>query len=416
MSHPKGGAWTVAALAVILYAAYIGGLILTGTDARSFIVIGRPFLTQSHTSSVIRYDPHARYYTKDGYDGQFFYFMALDPVHARDYMSMPAYRYGRILYPALARAISLGHLDWIPGILLLINLVAVGLGVWAVAAWLLRAGLSPWPALLYALYPGTVVAVTRDLSDVLALSLVAVAVYAFRYGGRYALPTSAVLFALAGLTRETMLAAAAMFAVQLLAERRFLTGVLFGLVAAVPYLAWHTFVGVWMGSMSVPAAAMPTFPLWGLIAYGVPSAIFVLQMIAVVFPGVIAAGIALYLWRRTGMTAEILALLVNVLIGVVLLNHASYIEIEGSARAAGGVPLFLLFCLPLIRTNGAATLFRLAWLLWMFPYLILGKMVAVRWIWIVTALAWVISAEIEIVRQLRRGIRGLSGLGRRLPA
>jgi hypothetical protein len=130
-------------------------------------------------------------------------------------------------------------------------------------------------------------------------------------------------------------------------------------------------------------------------------------MIAVVVPSLIAAVLALRLWRRIGPTPEILALLVNVLIGVLLLNHASYIEIYGSARAAGAVPLFLLLCLPLLTGTRAMWAFRLAWILWTFPYLVFHMLVTVRWVWVVTALAWVLAVEIEIVRNMRRGVRAV---------
>src|SRR6266436_1733061 len=46
----------------------------------------------------------------EGYDGQFSYWLAVDPspAAAGTHFDVPAYRYQRILYPLLARALALG--------------------------------------------------------------------------------------------------------------------------------------------------------------------------------------------------------------------------------------------------------------------------------------------------------------------
>ena len=68
-----------------------------------------------------------------GYDGQFFYYMALDPQGAAPYMDLPGYRYQRIAYPMLARLIVLGRSSLIPDALLAVNLFAVVAGSAALA-------------------------------------------------------------------------------------------------------------------------------------------------------------------------------------------------------------------------------------------------------------------------------------------
>src|SRR5690349_17648003 len=63
-----------------------------------------------------------------GYDGQFSYYIALDPATAPQLMDVPAYRLQRILLPILARMVALGQPALVPWALLLINFVALVVG------------------------------------------------------------------------------------------------------------------------------------------------------------------------------------------------------------------------------------------------------------------------------------------------
>ena len=92
------------------------------------IFIGTHFINQSQASQVIRLDPSYHHVSEIGYDGQFFYYLALDPINARWYMDVSTYRYTRILYPMLARVLALGRPDLIPVTLFLINWLAIAGG------------------------------------------------------------------------------------------------------------------------------------------------------------------------------------------------------------------------------------------------------------------------------------------------
>lgn len=404
MSVARTSPWAVASAAVLIYVVYVGGLLLSGTDVRAFIDMDRSRVAQGHGSSIIKLDPHGHFYTRDGYDGQYSYYIAVDPLHARPYIDWPAYRYGRILYPALARVAALGQPAGIPAALLLINVLAVGMGVWAIAAWLVRAGVSPWFSLLYAIYPGTLIAATRDLSDVLAISLIALAAYVFRYGGTRSHWNAACLFALAGLTRETTLSVAAVYAVSVLRQSGLRRGLAFAATAALPYLIWREVLAAWLGTSSIPPGVLPTLPLAGLLSYGVRSSVFVLQTISVLVPGLIACVIAITIWRRIGYSPEIGALLISFAV-VLIMNRSSYADIFASSRIAGLIPLFLLLVLPNIRSAGLRFGFRVAWLLWLFPYLAVSSLLSIRRLTTITAVAWTVALEVEIVRHLMRGFR-----------
>ncbi len=174
-----GRSWRpVAAAAVVVAAAYLGwaGWYVAG-DSRSLSSlanVGSVFLERSDTSPRInRPTPHRG--SRSGYDGQFFLFVALDPVGARPYLDEPSYRYGRILYPLLVRAAALDKPSRMPAMLPLVNIAALIAATAALARFLQRRGTSPWFALLFGLYPGVFLATTRDLSEPFAYSLVALA-------------------------------------------------------------------------------------------------------------------------------------------------------------------------------------------------------------------------------------------------
>src|SRR5436190_7213486 len=157
----------VTTVALLGYLLIFGLLLNHYKDLRGFIQIGSNYYSHSQASSVIRLDPTYTGYPPNGwgYDGQFAYFMALDPANARFYFDNAPYRYTRILYPMLSRVLALGQPGWIPLTLILVNVLAIVIGTWAVAAWCKARGLSPWLALVYTFFVGQVIVFTRDLNE-----------------------------------------------------------------------------------------------------------------------------------------------------------------------------------------------------------------------------------------------------------
>src|SRR5262249_43565866 len=99
-----GSPLTGAGPGLALYAAWIFAWLATGGhNISDFIYIGDQLLTQSHASDVIRPYPGYHYVHGIGYDGQLYYYLALDPANARFYLDTgftpPDYRYTRIVYP-----------------------------------------------------------------------------------------------------------------------------------------------------------------------------------------------------------------------------------------------------------------------------------------------------------------------------
>jgi hypothetical protein len=359
--------WSVAAVVLVAYGFWLVAFFGSGHDPRDMIYIGRHFINQSQTSQVIRLDPTYPNISEIGYDGQFFYYLALDPANARFYMDVSTYRYTRILYPIVARVLALGRPDLIPWTLWLINWLSIAGGALAVAAWLKRRGFSPWFALVYGLYPGLIVALQRDLSEALAYGLAATAVYVFDYGPRRRELLAAGIFALAALTRETTAVIPLVYAAALLfgsgAEMRWRRrlranwgrAVLFGAIAIGPLALYKLFLLAWLGAghdIGIPLAHLPFQGLWYWRYWSIPGQTE--EVRTVVFPGLIAGGMAAYaLWRRRIFAPQVWLLAVSVLLFIVFLQRDAYVEIQAASRVTTGVLLAALLCFPFLAATAA---------------------------------------------------------------
>jgi hypothetical protein len=335
-------------LCVAVFYSIVVSLRLEQHGALWFVHIGSHFLSAAHTSSVIR--PSIGAQNALGYDGQYYFALAADPAHARDYMGgLEGVVYSRMFYPAVARAASAGSVRALPYAMLVVNLLAVLAGTAAVALWLVKRGFSPWPALLYGLFPGLIVTVFRDLTEPLAFGLAAIAVLAFDRRRTRRLVLSAVLFALAVLTRETIVPFALAGAVALaLADRRWRRATAFAAATCGPLLLWRLIVMLWLNkpTQEVGHERGWILPLHGIWSWWPFDADHWLIVLAVTLPALAAGTGALVLLRRRQSLVPAGLLLVNVLLYVVWLPRAVYIDDSAASRAAVGVVLAAVYCLP----------------------------------------------------------------------
>lgn len=354
-------------LTLLCVGAFYGVFVTQRIDqhgVRWFVHLGHEFLTTSKRSDVIR--PSLGWQSPVGYDGQYYFGLAADPVHARYYMPGSAgYVYSRAFYPAVSRAVSYGSVDTIPYAMLVINLVAVGAGTLAIALWLCARGASPWPAALFGLYPGLIFTVFRDLTEPLAFALVALAVLAFDERRPRRLVLSATLFALALLTRETvapfaLAAAGALVAADRHRAQRWRSwavwrrAVLFAVGTCGPLLIWRQLVAAYVHEPTQETGSGGwAIPLHGILSYWPFDPHHRLIVLTVVLPAFAAGAVALVLlWSRRAQLAAGL-LLVNVLLYVVFLPTGVDVDYGAAGRAAIGVVLAAIYCLPLWRARGA---------------------------------------------------------------
>ena len=156
----------------------------------------------------------------DGYDGQFYYRLALDPANwsktAFGITMDQSYRYTRIGYPVLAWLLSFGQHQLVPVVLVAINLLAVAAMAALGGMFARESGRHALWGLAFAAYFGLVISVGRDTAEPLAEACMLGGLLAYRRAaaaGRARYVLAAVLFAVGAVTRETILLAPAAIAV-----------------------------------------------------------------------------------------------------------------------------------------------------------------------------------------------------------
>jgi len=330
--HPEiRSPWAVAVTVLLFYGTWLAFAVPQSHGGRDFVLLGESYAQRAPLGSVLHMGPP--YLNKLGYDGEFYYFIALDPLHARVSIDDPPYRYTRILYPLVSRLLALGQPHLIPYTLILVNWLALAGGTLALAAFLRRKRASPWFALVYGLYPGLAVSLQRDLTEPLSYGLVAVAIYLFDRGGRWRLIGAGGSFALAILAREVAAVFGVIYAVSLLLERPSSTLGLthrggnarragFLLVLALgPLALYKAALAQWLGSSGVPSAVVPVaIPFGGLLAYWPWRAGVFEQIVWVTIPALVPLLIAVRAWRGGFRSVEAVALVVNVVLFAILLN------------------------------------------------------------------------------------------------
>lgn len=287
----------------------------------------------------------------EGYDGQFTYFIAVepDPDQVAQRLDVPAYRYQRILLPLSARLLALGQAMWIPWAVIGVTLAAHWVGTWAVAGLMADRGASPWLALGYGLWVGTIAPAGIGLSEPLAYGLVAAGLLALIDHRRSLLGVA--LLGLAGFAKETSLIfLAAVLAAELSGRRGRRQLAAIGLAIA-GHLLWQLwllgrFGAIGIGSGGAMATGFEWIPFLGLLRIGAVSlpalALYLLVFgPSVVIPSVWGVWNGLRDWLRRRRGVEVYALLGNGL-AVMALPYSTFREPLGIVRLADGLVLAVL--------------------------------------------------------------------------
>ena len=277
-----------------------------------------------------------------GYDGQQAYAIAIDPLGAVYELDRPAYRYQRILYPMLARAIALGVPDLIPWSMLFINLIAAACTVYLLSRLLADRGANQWWSLLPLMTFNYLIGVRMDLNEPLAYALALGGLLAF---GRKRVVIAAALFALAGLTREVALAFPLALVAWLLLRRRWREAGIIGAVSLVPYLTWAAVLRLTLGvsPFATPLAKPLWIPFAGMAHLGGIEAQVMVGLWAVVPAGLAAiAAIAALLGREASrQSPDALLLLANCAV-IAVLPIPTWVDPLAVLRLASGLILALV--------------------------------------------------------------------------
>jgi hypothetical protein len=349
-----------AALAVTCFYGLftVAALALHGWDPLWFAWLGQRYLDL---------DPGA----PTGYDGQFVYYLARYGGDAMPRLDNPPYRLQRILLPAVVRLLSLGQPALVPWAIIAVNLAAILSITWGLAAWLKKHDLSAWYALMYALYVGTLMAYSRDLTEPLALCLAAWG--AVWWQEEKHVPAILSL-SLAALAKETALLFVLGIACSELARKQFRLAAGSSL-ALLPWLAWEGYLFARLGTWPLTAGpALEPVPLSGIVPYLSlePGRLSSLLFVALPALALVLISLLLLIRQRGRLVAPWWVLLNGAFVLLLPLNV--YEHIMHAGRNAGGLVLSALFLLPFLAP--CARLFLTSW--WVLPTAV----------WLVPVLRW----------------------------
>ena len=221
--------------------------------------ISRFILVGSHFAVPAQLPPGVPVAPTYGYDGQFFYRLALNPLNLSKTaygitMDRP-YRYMRIGYPALTWLLSFGQHFLVPAMLVAVNIAAIGAIGYLGGVFARDGGRHALAGLLLPGYFGLITSLSRDTAEPLAAACLLAGLLAVR-ARRPVL--AALLLAYGALTRETVMVAVAAIAIMRIIGvlRRAQRPGRDDLVWAVPtgvFAAWQVVVKAVTGSLPLLA-------------------------------------------------------------------------------------------------------------------------------------------------------------------
>lgn len=331
-------------ITTVLCLVYVGFVILSNKgNPLTLVTLGTRFSQQTSAANG----------GTEGYDGQFNYYIARDPNTAAAYLDVPAYRFQRILFPALGRLLSLGQSDLIPWVFLIINIIALALGTILLENLLVQFHVSRWYALTYGLALGIFGSVRLSLSEPLAYALVLGGItLAYKRQWLWA----AVIFALAALAKETTLIFAAAYVLYLFTQRDWKNGLLLGAISVVPFIIWQfvlrsTLGAFGVGSGGAQATSFEIVPLMGIIriwtdtpAEARAKILLILAptlLIFVIAPTVWALWVTVKDLRRHKWSPDICLLLINAAI-MLFVPFSTYREPIGILRFIVGLQIAVI--------------------------------------------------------------------------
>jgi hypothetical protein len=164
--------WTAAIAAAVYLAFILLRLAAAANDPSIFVLAGDRFVDAEQAPANLKV-----LVNWDGYDGQFFYRLALDPLTTKvtDFgitLDLPSWRQQRIVYPTLVWLLSLGQADLVPWLLIAVNYGMLCVIGWMGGAMAQSLGRHVLWGLVFPLYPGFLFSLACDTAEILQIGLV----------------------------------------------------------------------------------------------------------------------------------------------------------------------------------------------------------------------------------------------------
>jgi hypothetical protein len=327
------------------YAGHLTGLFYTGSKAQM------PPAPVGDNAFRVR--------DERGYDGEFYYLIAHDPLNRRGflaYVDSPRYRWRRIGLPGLAWLLALGNDDYIDRMYVALQLGFLFGGAFWLARYAAMLGWHPAWGLAFLAIPGVSISLDRMTVD---LPIAALTVLMLLYAPRR--PVYAALIT-APLIRETGLILILVWCVFRILGRNFRDAVL-GAACAIPTLAWYFYVALRTTPDQTPFLA--SYPFGGLVTWTLhalsgPAAVYgprasaafeLLALAGIWLAFVLAVGIAV---RRKRDLPSLLAVMFALFASLI-----GYQDIWASAYGLGRTLTPLLIALAVIGLRDRSAIFAL---------------------------------------------------------
>jgi hypothetical protein len=190
------------AITAVLIALFLFGMLHRTWEPADFIIAGQAVTDPASLPTAIPVAKDAQ-----GFEGQFFYRLALNPFTRRPTaygitLNNPPLRQQRILYPLLTWLAAFGQPQFVPALLVYINFFALCLLGWLGGIYARSLGRHALWGLLLSLYPGFLISLRCDLAEVLEICLLLGSLLLLR---RARHRRATLLLVLAILTKETAL-------------------------------------------------------------------------------------------------------------------------------------------------------------------------------------------------------------------
>lgn len=366
--------WMVLGIVSVVYLLFITARLSThGYDASYFVTAGDRFCNLYLVPKNLRVINKS-----NGYDGQFYYRLALNPFTSTPTefgvtFDRPSYRQQRIVYPFLAWVLSMGSVDRVPIMLILVNYLALCLMGWIGGAYAQSLKQHALWGIVLPLYPGFLLTLSRDLTEIVEVSFLLAGLLLIRRG-KHLLAT--LLLTLAVLTKETSLLAPVGVMLACLAgawQGKGAKGFTWrlSLLPLITYGVWQVFL-IYRWEQLPRYGGIQGLPLKGFVKFFLSTAALAtesqrLWFAELCFILVFAVCVAYALGSTTAWTHEKLSWSLYVIL-VSLLSGSIWIEDWGFLRALS--EFYVLGAIIVIgsRLKARAFLFACSTALWLFLF------------------------------------------------
>lgn len=200
----------------------------------------------------------------DGYDGQFYRYVAHDPLGFKGlwkYVDSPAIRYSRIFIPGLAYLFAGGQDNYIDNAYYVIVAMSLFFGTFWASKWAMLHHRHPAWGLGFLFLPGTVISLWMMTGEIALLAITVAFAYFWRSGRRSGLYISLVLSALC---RETGVILSAGLCIWFLLRKEYRHGLIYA-TALIPAGIWYGYIHTAIpGSSSVIPSWLISQPATGI--------------------------------------------------------------------------------------------------------------------------------------------------------